>query len=307
MRKEFFIFAAIVLAIFVIAVCGRTVLLHLSTEQLANAFPGYKVSVGNVEFRSLDLVVFLDIELKKDATNHYRVRELGVQFTPVTFFTGVIPKVYLKDSAINLSSKEKVLRDLLEFPSPKSGKTFLVNSLEISDMKVNVHTADWYFSATADGELAIDNGISYGADIKIRDMDISLLPRGLNAAEKFKLMGYAGGDISFKGQNGKIIFLKGNLVAYEPGKRYAIDDDEITVGGTLIIKDEEFLDRIVRDSVGSVFKSEESRQEIKKDLRYYDYTKGEVKFWKEGDALMMRILLDGTKGKRDFTVAFHGF
>ncbi|MDD5423650.1 MAG: hypothetical protein PHR74_00040 [Candidatus Omnitrophica bacterium] len=286
MKKEYIIFACILAVLLILGIAGKSIILGAALDRLKGFFPGYEVKVGNAEIKSVDLVSFGNISIAKGDTNIYRVKELDIRFTPFTFFNRTIPKVSMDSCSIYIKSPKSKLKELVRFPEAKAGALFIVDSLEINDLVLDIRTADVDFDAIIRADASIKKDISYSAVMKLNSVNLGLLAKSLGASEKVDISGSMSGEISMSGKDMRIDAIKGEFASGE-------------LGGTIIIKDEEFINTLAKQSNQPV-------EMIRDSFKLYKYTKGTLSVSKEKDAILLHLMLDGPKGKRDMTIALHG-
>lgn len=287
MKREFLIFAAIIAIILVATVSFRTVVLNVAKNRLKGAFPGYKVSIENAEVKSADMISLTGIRLEKGSTNLYRIKEVDIRFSPLSFFTRVIPKAYIRNAQLAVDSRTRKLKDLIEYPAPKPGAAFLVDSLEIEDLSLSFHTSDCDMSAILWSDLSVNKQITYNANFKLNYIDLGLLVKGLGASDKLDLTGAMKGALYLEGKDLKITAIKGEFTTEEPG-------------GSILIKDDEFIKMLAE-------RSKQPVEMIRDSFKSYDFTKGTLEITRDNESILLHVMLDGQKGKRDLTIALHGF
>lgn len=287
MKKEYIIFASILAVILVVGVLGRSFILGSALKQLKSAFPGCEVTVGNAEIKGADLISFSNIKVTRGDTNKYKVKELDIRFTPFTLFNRTIPKVSLDGCSILVCSPQSKLKEAVQFSAPKPGAMFIVESLEINDLALRIDTNDLDVSAVIRADASIKKEIAYDAVIKIDNINLGLLAKSLGASEKVDIRGTMSGEISLSGKDLRIDAVKGEFTAGEPG-------------GTITIKDEEFINTLAKQSKQPV-------EMIRDSFKSYNYTKGALSVYRDKDAVLLHLQMEGLQGKRDLTVALHGF
>lgn len=287
MRRELVVLAVILAVVLVVGLFGRYLILNIAVSQLKSAFPGCDVSVGSVEIRSADMFALLDICVKKGDALLYRIKSAEINFSPLSVFTRTVPKITIKNSSLTFNSPDKKLKEIIEYPATKPGKGFIARSVVISDLTVEVNTADWRFTAKTGGNITLGKDITYKADIRTDDFDLAFLPKGLDAAEKMDIKGNMIGSLSLRGEKMKIAEIKGDFSTPLPG-------------GKIVIKDKEFLKRLAENT-------KQPLSVIEEGFKYYEFTKGTLQVSRNADSIFFHIMLDGAKGKRDLTVTLHGF
>ena len=287
MRRELVIFAAILAVVLVVGLFGRSLMLDIAVREIKSAFPGYDVSVGSVEIRNADMFALLDIRAKKGDTLLYRIKSVEINFSPLSLFTRTVPKITIKNGSLEFNSPDKKLKEIIEYPAPKPGKGFIARSVVISNLTVAVNTADWRFTAETGGNLTLGKEITYKVDINMNDFNLAFLPKGLDAAEKMDIKGKMTGSLFLRGENMKITEIKGDFSTTPPG-------------GKLVIKDEEFLKKLAENT-------KQPLSVIEEGFKNYDFTEGTLRVSRNADSILLHIMLDGAKGKRDITVALYNF
>lgn len=284
MKKEYLIFAAILAVIFSVWIFGKNFILGAAEKQLRSAFPGYKVTISNTEVKTADLVSFSNIEISKGESVRYRARELDIRLGPLTLLNRTVPKVSINGCSIVLSSPSEKVNDLLEMPAPKPGAMFIVDSLEINEMNLEIHTSDCDLSAIVRANASVKKDIEYDAVVKVNSIDLGLLPKFFDASQKFGIKGKMSGEIELAGKDLELTSIKGEFTTDGPG-------------GIIEIKDEGFIKMLAE-------RSKQPVDIIRSNFKYYNYTEGKLEVSKDGDVILLRLKMDGKQGKRDLTAGF---
>lgn len=284
MKKEYLIFAAILAVIFSVWIFGKNFILGAAEKQLRSAFPGYKVTISNTEVKTADLVSFSNIEISKGESVRYRARELDIRLGPLTLLNRTVPKVSINGCSIVLSSPSEKVNDLVEMPAPKPGAMFIVDSLEINEMNLEIHTSDCDLSAIVRANASVRKDIEYDAVVKVNSIDLGLLPKFFDASQKFGIKGKMSGEIELAGKDLELTSIKGEFTTDGPG-------------GIIEIKDEGFIKMLAE-------RSKQPVDIIRSNFKYYNYTEGKLEVSKDGDVILLRLKMDGKQGKRDLTAGF---
>lgn len=287
MRRELIVFLVILAVLLVVGLFVRSLMLNIAVGQIKSAFPDCIVSVGSVEFRNIDMLAVTNIEVRKGDALCYRIRSAEINFSLLSVFTRMVPKITVKNGYIIFNSLDKRLKEVIEYPALKPGKGFIARSIVVSNLMLAVNTADWQLTAWADGDITMNRDVVYKANIKLGDLNLAFLAKGLNAAEKVDLSGRLNGNLSLQGENLKIAAIKGDFATAAPG-------------GTLVIKDEEFLKKLAENT-------KQPLSVIEEGFKDYNFTMGTLRISRDAESIFFHILLDGTKGERDLTIALHGF
>ncbi|MDD5311186.1 MAG: hypothetical protein PHX64_05495 [Candidatus Omnitrophica bacterium] len=287
MRRELVIFAVILAVVLALWLFGRSLVADIAGGQIKSAFPGCDVSIDGIEVRSADLIAITGIDVKKGDALRYRIKQVEIRFSPLSLFTKIIPEVTVKGGSLEFNSPGKKLRDIIEYPALKPGKAFVVRSLIITGMAVELNTADWKLSLLASGNMKAGKTVVYDAKIEAGGIDLALLPKGLNAEGRVEMKGIMSGAIALRGEQKDITDIKGDFSTAAPG-------------GSLVITDKEILKRLADNTKQPLSLIEDS-------FGNYDFTKGTLGVSRNKDSILLHVILEGAKGKRDVTVALHGF
>jgi hypothetical protein len=161
---------------------------------------------------------------------------------------------------------------------------FIVDSLEINELNLEVHTSDCDLSAIIRADASVKKDIDYSATVKVNSIDLGLLPKCFDASKKVGIKGKMSGEISLAGKDLKLTSVKGEFAAGAPG-------------GIIEIKDEGFIKMLAE-------RSKQPVDMIRDDFRHYNYNEGTLEVSKDGDVVLLHLKMDGKQGKRDLTAAF---
>lgn len=139
----------------------------------------------------------------------------------------------------------------------------------------------------AEASFKIDESVPYALNLKLIEIDLSRLVEDFNLQEKVNLRGRLTGAVSLEGIASRVTRLGGDLSA-------------VGTGGTLTIKDTEFLEKVARNS-------RQPLEVLVESFKNYQYNRGVVKLFLENDNLILDIALEGEAGKRNLTVTLHNF
>jgi len=181
MRKELVIFTVIIAVVLVLGLFGRSLILNIAVSQIKSAFPGYDVSIGSAEVRNADMLAITDIVVKKNDAIRYKIKSAEINFSPLSLFTRTVPKITIKNGSLEFSSRDKKLKEILEYPTLKPDKGFIARSIVISNLIVVVSTADWQLTAGTDGNIEMRKRPAGETEI---EGDFSTVPGGGKLAIK---------------------------------------------------------------------------------------------------------------------------
>jgi len=136
-------------------------------------------------------------------------------------------------------------------------------------------------------KFKINQDFSYGAALKIINLDIARFINDFDLKEKFEMTGRLSGDLALKGKGSDIEILNAKLSSLESG-------------GRLIIKNTKFLENMARDT-------NQSLDLLVENFKNYHYNTGTIKLFIENRNLIMDTVLDGEAGKRNIDIILHDF
>ncbi len=253
--------------------------IYIAQRQLKNIFVDSRVSIGFCQVRPLSSIKFLNVELVREPLYDFKLKEIGIQYSPGSIIKGRIPRVSLRNGSfvINMKQGGILVEDI-------QGKvTFTRDNLSFGEMAGRIMEGKF----SGDANISLTPGFAYTVNLALEGLDIASFIRDARLEEKFVMTGKFGGSIVLKGNRAWISILGGNFSAAQPG-------------GTLTIKDNEYLKSIAEAQKVPVELLVESFNE-------YQYNIGKLSLKKQGDSLILEIALEGTTGKRNLTVVVHDF
>lgn len=137
------------------------------------------------------------------------------------------------------------------------------------------------FSGQLGGELA------YTLNLQAAGLSLEALVQDFNLTEKFQLSGRLNGKVTLEGQGARVRILSGGFFAQDPG-------------GTLEIKDKQFLEAMAKNTGQSL-------EMVVESFKDYRYNKGDMRLGLEGTNLVFDMQLDGLQGKRNINIVLHDF
>lgn len=157
------------------------------------------------------------------------------------------------------------------------------NSLSLESLSAKV------LGGKLEGNLLfkIVKNIEYSAKLKFIDLDLNALVNDFNLKERFQMTGRLGGNLSLSGSNAKINILNGDFLTFEPG-------------GTLEIKESNFLEKMARSSGQAL-------DIVVESFKNYRYNNGIMKLDLDKGNLILDVGLEGLRGKRNFNIIIHNF
>jgi hypothetical protein len=136
-----------------------------------------------------------------------------------------------------------------------------------------------------DVRMGFQNGPALEVALKAQDLDITTIIQDLELTEKVLMNGQLIGTIGLTMYGPDIKAFRTSFVVKEPG-------------GALTIKDTHFLENLAKNR-------EQSLSVLMESFRDYQYNVGTIKFFAEGNDLVLQMILDGAYGKRNLNVTVH--
>lgn len=165
MKRLIYIIILIIL-VFLLAVVFyiKPIILSFSQQQLMNAFPGSTVTIDACDLKPAHRLTLLDIEIKKGNIYDFKIREVKIEYSLFSIITGHILKSSLKNAEITVNLGQKNIAQLTQEFNLASRKRFSLDFLELSNLSLNLNSAD----------LRLEAMLSLGLDLAhrlINDVD----------------------------------------------------------------------------------------------------------------------------------------
>jgi len=173
MRREIVIFAVILALVLGVGLFGRSLITGVAVKGIKDAFPGYDVSIAGTEVRGADMVAITGISIKKDKTFSCTIKGLEVKFSPLSLFTKKVMTVTIKNTSLEIVSRDKKLKDIIGSRAPGSGKGFSAKFVVMSNLNLKLDTADLLLITGAEGNM--ETFKAPAGEIEIKG-DFSIVP-----------------------------------------------------------------------------------------------------------------------------------
>ncbi|MFH1458443.1 MAG: YdbH domain-containing protein [Candidatus Omnitrophota bacterium] len=305
--KRFTVFI-IILVILGAAIFIKPALTFLVRKQLEKALLGSDVRIGTCGFMPLKQLVFFDIEIKKQKTYDFRIKQASISYSLFSLLNGNILKLELKDVSLGpVAVKDLELSDIhiklkpeeasvlgnLSIPQIKYNKAKISNIHAKLRLKDKILFLDSLTAQIFDGKVEVslslnmDKGMDYEAALNFINLDIDRLIRDFDLKEKFQMTGALGGKVFLTGSGSDINSVEGALAS-------------TGAGGLLTITDKRFLGNLARTS-------QQSLDILLESFKNYHYNRGIVKLGMEKGNLVLDVHLDGEAGKRNLSIVVHDF
>jgi hypothetical protein len=164
------------------------------------------------------------------------------------------------------------------------GRTLLEDkALSIDSLSAKV------FDGELHGDLCLRIGkdVDYLCHLKFVNIDLADFVDDFNLKERFQVSGRLAGGLTLQGRGVNVNILSSDFSTVEPG-------------GTLVIKDNKFLENMAQ-------KSGRSLDIIAESFKDYHYNTGVMKLYLDKGNLVFDIAFEGEKGKRNLNITVHDF
>ncbi len=113
-------------------------ILSVATKQLGRSFAGSVVSIENCMWDSSHLLLF-NIHIKKAPAYAIAIKEIAIQFHPLSIIKKRILKVSLTGASLDINTpKQNVMELASHLTIPHSKKPFRIRTLDLSHVKINL-------------------------------------------------------------------------------------------------------------------------------------------------------------------------
>ena len=165
MKRLIYIILLIIL-VFLLSVAFyiKPIILSFSNRQLKNIFPGSTVTVKSCDFRPLHLIALSGIDIRKNNTYGFKIREARIEYSLFSIITGHILKFSLRDAEVKVNLGQKNLSQLTKEFNLTSRKRFSLDFLELSNLSLKLNSSN----------LRLEAMLSLGLDLAhqlINDVD----------------------------------------------------------------------------------------------------------------------------------------
>ncbi|MCM8783160.1 MAG: hypothetical protein NC818_00040 [Candidatus Omnitrophica bacterium] len=140
-----------------------------------------------------------------------------------------------------------------------------------------------------DGEINLELGreLKYNSNLLFYQLDMKGIEEAFKLDNKLQLSGLLGGRFVIEGRGYNLEVIKGEF-------------SSLGHGGTLIIKDKNLVRNLAE-------KSGQSFDIIWESFKDYHFDEGDIKIFSENRDLILKIILEGKRGKRGLEIRLHEF
>lgn len=183
MKRSWIFLLAVFFLISFFFVSVNPVVIFLAKRQFKSVFKESEVSLQGCRLDPLNRLSLLGLEIKNNQVYDFRVREVRIEYSLFSIFKREILNICLKDAFIYLSLPQKNISEFSKYFTPGKGSAFRVNSLELSDINLNLTAKDLNARIVLSSRINLAGQSLYYLDIK---------------AGLFSVAGVELNDVSFK-------------------------------------------------------------------------------------------------------------
>ncbi len=140
---------------------------------------------------------------------------------------------------------------------------------------------------TGNANVTLVSPPEYLANLSFSELDLDRLGTDLELKEKFEMSGRMSGRMTVTGRGAELKILDGTF-------------SSTGSGGTLVVKNNEFLENMARNS-------QQPLDIVVASFKNYHYNVGKMKLSLEKNSLVFDMALDGETGKRNINITLHDF
>ncbi|MDD5195623.1 MAG: YdbH domain-containing protein [Candidatus Omnitrophica bacterium] len=144
----------ILVAVLALIVFHRQIIIFIAKKQIQNVFLGSEVSIGECRLFPQNALIFNNVEIKKENTYFFKLKEIRIDYTPPSLFKKTIKQLTLNDLAITVSSPQENILDLTKYIKYGSSGLFNVQLVKIDSSTIDLNTK--YISMRASASLIFD-------------------------------------------------------------------------------------------------------------------------------------------------------
>lgn len=173
---------------------SKPIIIFLVKQQLKKTFINSDISIGSSTIRltgftkgfsGLNELSFSTIQINKEKSYDYKVKELKIYFSLSSLWQKRIAKFYLENASININLEQENILDFSQRLSSKPG-AFLVESLELKNIAINLKSKQVVLKTVLTAEInPIEQVVNYleGRVALLKYQDFQLQGAHLEASQ----------------------------------------------------------------------------------------------------------------------------
>jgi hypothetical protein len=142
MKRLIFVLSIVFLLILIAAIFIRPAITFLVRKQLEKVFIGSQVDIGSCSIIPLKQLSFFDAEIKKQDIYDFKIKEIDIDYSPLSILNRSILRFDIKDAFLNINLSQKNLSAFKSYLKLGSKSPLTLQDLELSNININLKSKD---------------------------------------------------------------------------------------------------------------------------------------------------------------------
>jgi len=148
MRRIIYVLIIIFVLILVISISLKPIIISLAKAQLSKVFIDSKVSIRGCNLKLLHVLTLSGMEIKKGQIYDFKIKEVNIQYKPLSIINRNISKISLKDALIIVNLRQDNILGLSKHINLQPQKRiFLINLIDLSNLDLDINSTDLILQA----------------------------------------------------------------------------------------------------------------------------------------------------------------
>ena len=148
MRRIIYVLIIIFVLILVISISLKPIIISLAKAQLSKVFIDSKVSIRGCNLKLLHALTLSGMEIKKGQIYDFKIKEVNIQYKPLSIINRNISKISLKDALIIVNLRQDNILGLSKHINLQPQKRiFLINLIDLSNLDLDINSTDLILQA----------------------------------------------------------------------------------------------------------------------------------------------------------------
>jgi len=148
MRRIIYVLIIIFVLILVISISLKPIIISLAKAQLNKVFIDSKVSIRGCNLKLLHALTLSGMEIKKGQIYDFKIKEVNIQYKPLSIINRNISKISLKDALIIVNLRQDNILGLSKHINLQPQKRiFLINLIDLSNLDLDINSTDLILQA----------------------------------------------------------------------------------------------------------------------------------------------------------------
>ena len=171
MKRIIYILFIFSILILIVSILIKPFVLFIAKRQLGRLFIESRVSIRDCDLKSLHLLTFSDIEINKGKIYDFKIKDINIQYKPLSILKRNIPNISLKDAVITVYLPQESMLEISQRLNPGTGNVFLVQRLELVNMNLDLKLKDLNLQAKVSLGLSLTGRLINYLDLEIGFLD----------------------------------------------------------------------------------------------------------------------------------------